>query len=107
MDTKPSSIAFDAEGNAVLIDISGIGGITHALRAPEIRDEISPLDMPFEVCLANDTWAHGKLPSAIASHSRNNPFVETLHSIADGLMRDDVQVRMCLSEAILRLKLRG
>lgn len=104
MNIKPSSIMLDAERNVVLIDISGIGGVTHAWRAPEIRDEISPLYLPFEVPLANDTWAYGKLLSVIVSHSRDNTFAETSHSIADGLVRDDIQVRMSLSEEILRLK---
>lgn len=48
MDVKPSNVVLDGNGNTVLIDISGIGGITHAWRAPEIRDEISPLDLPFQ-----------------------------------------------------------
>ncbi|KAE8327153.1 hypothetical protein BDV39DRAFT_175904 [Aspergillus sergii] len=33
MDIKPSNVVRDAEGNSILIDISGIGGITHAWRA--------------------------------------------------------------------------
>lgn len=49
MDIKSSNIVLDGKGNAILIDISGIGGTTHEWRAPEIRDEISPLDLPFEV----------------------------------------------------------
>jgi serine/threonine protein kinase len=36
MDIKPSNGVLDIYGNAVLIDISGIGGITHEWRAPEI-----------------------------------------------------------------------
>lgn len=29
MDLKPSNIGLDDDGNAVIIDISGIGGITY------------------------------------------------------------------------------
>ncbi|KAJ5279648.1 hypothetical protein N7478_005020 [Penicillium angulare] len=48
MDLKPSNIFLDKDGNAVLIGISGIGGITHKWQAPEIRDEISPLIFHFK-----------------------------------------------------------
>ena len=55
MDIKPANVVLDADGNAVLIDISGIGGITHGWRAPEIRDKILPSELPYEVRRSNDT----------------------------------------------------
>lgn len=47
MDLKLSNVVLDNDGNTVLIDISGIGGVTYEWLAPEIRDEISPFDLPF------------------------------------------------------------
>lgn len=38
MDLTPSNVVVDGDGNAILIDVSGIGGITHEWVAPEIRD---------------------------------------------------------------------
>jgi hypothetical protein len=73
MDIKPSNVVLDADGNAVLINISGIGGITHGWRALETRDEISPFHLLFEVRLLNNIWAYKTLPSEIASHTGDSP----------------------------------
>ncbi|EGE07181.1 serine/threonine protein kinase [Trichophyton equinum CBS 127.97] len=104
MDIKSSNILLDGKGNAILIDISGIGGTTHEWRAPEIRDEISPLDLPFEVRRLNDVWAYGKLLSEIASHAGSSPHATILEQVARCLMRDDTMTRIGLSEAMSRLE---
>ena len=57
MDNKPANVVLDAQGNVVLIDISGAGGITYSWRAPEISHERSPFDLPFEARLLHDVWA--------------------------------------------------
>lgn len=105
MDIKPSNIVLDNEGNAVLIDISGIGGVTHEWRAPEIRDEISPFDLPFQTRRMNDIWAYGKLLTEIASNAGNSPFAGTLRLVADHLTEENVHNRWTLSEGISRLKI--
>ncbi|PLB47591.1 hypothetical protein P170DRAFT_447531 [Aspergillus steynii IBT 23096] len=90
-------------GNAVLIDISGIGGITHEWCAPEIRNEISPFDLPFEQRWLNDVWAYGKLLSAIASQAGDGSYAKALSQVADCLM-SDFETRMSLLSAISRLE---
>lgn len=70
MDLKLSNIVLDKDGIAVLNDISGVGGITHGWLAPEIRDEISPFDLPFQTRRPNDIWAYGKVLKEIASRRR-------------------------------------
>ncbi|KAG0156256.1 hypothetical protein PDIDSM_3433 [Penicillium digitatum] len=105
MDIKPSNIVLDDDGNAVLIDISGIGGVTYEWRAPEIRDEISPFDLPFEERRLNDIWAYGKLLAEIASIARGSPFAGTLRLVADHLTEENVHHRWTLSEGISRLKI--
>ncbi|GIK01719.1 hypothetical protein Aspvir_005757 [Aspergillus viridinutans] len=107
MDIKPSNVVIDGNGNAVLIDISGVGGITHEWRAPEIRDDISPGSLSFEVRQLNDTWAYGKLLSEIISHGGASPFSETLDRVVACLTREDTLARMTLPEAISRLKASG
>ncbi|KAI3055358.1 hypothetical protein CBS147353_11338 [Aspergillus niger] len=107
MDIKPSNVVIDENRNAVLIDISGVGGITHEWRAPEIRDEISPGNLSFEMRRLNDTWAYGKLLSEIVSHGGSSPFSETLDQVVACLTREDTVARMTLSEAISRLRTSG
>ncbi|KAJ5269956.1 hypothetical protein N7497_009292 [Penicillium chrysogenum] len=101
MDIKPSNVVIDDSGNAVLIDISGIGGVTHEWRAPEIRDEISPIELPFETRRLNDIWAYGKLLAEIASNAGDSPFAGTLKWAA-GHFTEDVHNRWTLSEGISR-----
>lgn len=103
MDLKPSNVVLDNEGNAVLIDISGIGGVTHKWRAPEIQDEISPFDLPFQTRRWNDTWAYGTLLKELASQVEDDSFGVTLKVVADHLTKD-IQNRWTLSEAISQLK---
>ncbi|KAG2418663.1 hypothetical protein HFD88_001764 [Aspergillus terreus] len=104
MDIKPSNVVIDAGGNAVVIDISGIGGITYEWRAPEIRDEISPCSLPFELRQSNDVWACGKLLSEMASYAEDSSMSITLNELADGLTRENAQDRMTLLEAVSSLE---
>lgn len=55
-----------------MIDFSGIGGITHAWRAPEIREETSTLELSFKARRLNDAGTYGKLLSELASQIREN-----------------------------------
>ncbi|KAE8346228.1 hypothetical protein BDV24DRAFT_158469 [Aspergillus arachidicola] len=104
MDLKPSNVVLDAEGNAIVIDISGIVGMTHAWRAPGVRDETSPLELPFQARRLNGVWVYGKLLSEPAFQIGENYSVWPLEWIADGLMREDPETRMSLSGAVWRLK---
>ncbi|KAJ5971891.1 protein kinase domain-containing protein [Penicillium vulpinum] len=105
MDIKPSNIVLDDDSNAVLIDISGIGGVTYEWCAPEIRDEISPFDLPFQTRRLNDISAYGKLLTEIASNAGNSPFAGTLRLVGDHLSEENVHNRWTLSEGISRLKI--
>lgn len=103
LDIKPSNIVVDAEGNAVLIDLSGIG-VTYEWRAPETRDISSPEELPFENRRLYDTWGYGKLLSEIVEQAVNSPYSEAVKSIAARLMEDDPHKRMSLTEAVSRLE---
>jgi serine/threonine protein kinase len=103
MDLKPSNIVIDSEENAVIIDISGIGGITREWCSPELQDEASPFDLSFEQRRLNDIWAYGKLLSEIALHARDDPFTNSLEQVAERLMKDSSRSRMSLPWAISRL----
>ncbi|GIK07169.1 hypothetical protein Aspvir_002825 [Aspergillus viridinutans] len=107
MDIKPSNVVLDSDGNAILIDISGIGGVTYRWCAPEIRDEISPTALPFEARRLNDLWACGQLLSEIVSRAEHSPITKMLRQIADCLTKENTQSRMTLLEAISQLEAAG
>lgn len=104
MDIKPSNIVLDKDDNAILIDISGIGGMTYEWRAPEIRDEIDTFGLSFKDRRLNDIWAYGMLLKRIAEPvEEEDSFVEILEVVAEYLTRD-VQSRRTLFDAISLLE---
>ncbi|KAJ5930556.1 hypothetical protein N7466_006049 [Penicillium verhagenii] len=104
MDLKTANIVLGECGNAIIIDISGIGGTTHGWQAPETAYELSPLGLPFEARRLNDFWAFGKVVQAIASSIEDCPFKRTLDRVSGHLM-DDVATRWSLSEALPQLSI--
>lgn len=103
IDIKPANVVLDAQGNALLLDISGIGGITYSWLAPEIRHEEPSFDLPFEARVLHSTWAYGKLLLEIAAFGGNFTFTETLLCVAGHLMEENTCSRMSLSEAVSQL----
>jgi Protein kinase domain len=107
LDIKPANVVLDADGNAVLIDISGIGGNTHGWCAPEIRDEISPSELPFDVRRLSDTWAYGKLLLEVITHAEDSSTARSLKWVADCLIIENMDTRMTIYEAISKLEQAG
>ena len=69
MDLKPSNIVINIDGQALLIDISGVGGLTPEWTAPEVRDKEFSNISQSERALS-DIWAYGRIMFALAQ-SRN------------------------------------
>ncbi|KAL1959743.1 hypothetical protein VTO42DRAFT_1329 [Malbranchea cinnamomea] len=101
MDIKPSNIVLDREGNAILIDVGGMG-ITRSWLAPEMELKEWPIDTPSQMRLPNEVWAYGKLLLGIATRLDGNPFSSSLRQVAKDLMQKDPASRISLSEATLQ-----
>ncbi|EAS27457.2 serine/threonine protein kinase [Coccidioides immitis RS] len=86
MDLKPSNVVISADGNAVLIDISGIGGTTREWLAPEMHDVTDPLSESLKARIQNDIWAFGQMLSAMAKNSCNSEEEKLLRRVAVGAM---------------------
>ncbi|KAF2191720.1 kinase-like protein [Zopfia rhizophila CBS 207.26] len=105
MDLKPSNVVISAEANAVLIDISGIGGITQEWLAPEMHHVSDPLSESMESRIRNDIWALGKLLSEMATVLCNNIEKKHLGRIALGATAEDPSSRTSIHDIISTLLL--
>ncbi|KAI0405751.1 kinase-like domain-containing protein [Xylaria palmicola] len=92
MDLKPSNVVINAEWGAVLIDISGIGGVTTEWLSPNLRNEFDPLSQSLETRKQNDIWALGRILFTIAKVSKSAD-KQLLESVAWAAM----QVPACIS----------
>ncbi|PGG95927.1 serine/threonine protein kinase [Polytolypa hystricis UAMH7299] len=103
MDLKPSNVVISTEGNALLIDISGIGGITREWLAPEMHDILDPLSESLESRKQNDIWALGNMLSTMAKRSHINVEKQRLEHVAAGATAADPSLRYSLYQIISTL----
>lgn len=103
MDLKPSNVVISAEGNAVLTDISGIGGVTREWLAPEMRLVSDPLSESMDSRIRNDVWALGKLLLEMANASRDRIEKQQLNCIALGATAEDSSSRSSLHNIVSAL----
>lgn len=99
MDVKPSNIVFDADGNAKLIDISGIGGVTYDWLAPELRSE-DERAFTFKAQKLNDIWAYGKTLQKIAERMNRIENVEWLIEVATKIVNSTPESRIGLPDVL-------
>lgn len=109
LDLKPSNIVFDANKNAVLIDISGTGGYEWEWLSPEMQKTIqqdaasAPATMPLDKRIATDCWAYGKLLSTMAKKLGTSGLGKKLQSVGNELTKVDPKARISLSDALERI----
>ena len=80
MDLKPSNIVINTNGDAVIIDISGIA-VTNGWLAPEMHEVDDPISLPWEARRRSDIWAYGTLLSLIAPLESNENQARLLHEV--------------------------
>lgn len=113
LDMKPSNIVLDSNKNAILIDISGTGGYSWEWLSPEMETlikqihEATPANRPFQVRVATDCWAYGKILSAIAAKTDTGHIGELMRSVADGLTNVNPESRVSLRNALVQLNEKG
>ncbi|KAL9609947.1 MAG: hypothetical protein Q9167_005320 [Letrouitia subvulpina] len=103
MDLKPSNVVVDIYCNAVLIDISRVGGITPEWTAPEIRDK-QFLDVPYRQRTQNDVWAFGRIMCVLAQSRGWADEAGFLREVVTETTKDDPEMRIGLVDAISLLR---
>lgn len=61
MDLKPKNVVMSKEWNAIIIDVSGIGGTTDEWLLPELFESLDRCSESWELRVQSDTWALGKI----------------------------------------------
>ena len=82
MDLKPTNIVISEHLNAILIDVSGIGGVTRKWLSPEMKILPKPISQDMESRKQNDIYALGKILSAMADISCNKMEAQILKEVA-------------------------
>jgi hypothetical protein len=100
MDLKPSNILINSESNALLSDVSGVGGVTRDYLAPEMLDTQDPLAESKETRVCNDIWALGKIFMEMGDASSNDIEKQRLKTVAQYATADDPTLRPTLHEII-------
>jgi serine/threonine protein kinase len=99
MDLKPENIVLSRNMHAILIDISGSGGISRKWLSPEMRSLPEPLSQNIEARKQNDIWALGQVLSAMA-HATYDAMGHEVLSKVSSLATADIPPRIPLRNAI-------
>lgn len=103
MDLKPSNIMININGDAVIIDISGIA-FTNGCLAPEMHEMDDPISLPWEARRCNDIWAYGKLLSMIAQLESDEEQARLLNDVIEETTKIEPSERVELCHIIAKLE---
>lgn len=99
MDLKPANIVMSKDWHAVLIDISEIGGFTREWLLPELFEASDESFKEWDIQVRSDTWALGKILSAIAEALLRGNDNERLFTGIEGDI-EETEGRVALSTVI-------
>ncbi|CZT12741.1 uncharacterized protein RAG0_16450 [Rhynchosporium agropyri] len=89
MDLKPENVVLNKDNDAVLIDVSGIGGTTRKWLSPEMRLISEPWSQGIEARKQNDIWALGQIFSVVSQVTYSAVEQEVLREISLLASADD------------------
>ncbi|KAL2168360.1 hypothetical protein VTG60DRAFT_7338 [Thermothelomyces hinnuleus] len=93
MDLKPANVVITANFDAVLIDVSGIGGVTREWLSPEMRGNENPFSKSIEERKQNDIWALGRIMIAMAdAQACSDDEQQMLRSVAQAATRSPPRI---------------
>lgn len=100
MDLKPTNIVLSSIAmEAILIDVSGVGGTSRDWLSPEMRTLSEPLSEDFNSRIQNDIWALGKIVSAMAN-TASDKTVQRLLARLSQLATTELPPRIPLQDAL-------
>ncbi|XPS75421.1 hypothetical protein M3J09_007508 [Ascochyta lentis] len=102
LDLKPSNIVIDTQGNARLIDISGLA-TSYDWLAPDMQTQLDPSISPWDLRVLNDVWAFGKVVSEFLT-TCSGKILDCLHEVVRMTMKDDPSERATLCDVIVKLE---
>jgi hypothetical protein len=82
MDLNPKNVVISEGLNAILIDVSGIGGVTRKWLSPEMKILPEPLFQDMESRIQNDIGALGIILLAMSDVSCNKLEAQVLREVA-------------------------
>jgi serine/threonine protein kinase len=103
MDLKPSNIVIGINNDAVIVDISGTAATKDWL-APEMREALDPISLPWEARRRNDIWAYGTLLLTMVQLERDNEKVRLLHEVIEETRKEEPGERLELCHVIRKLQ---
>jgi serine/threonine protein kinase len=103
MDLKPSNIVISINGDAVIIDISGIA-VTKDWLAPEMREVHDPISLPWEARCRNDIWAYGTLLSMMVQLESDEEKARLLHEVIEETRKEEPNERVELCHVIRKFE---
>lgn len=102
MDLKPSNVVISSELDAVLIDISGIGGVTRQWLCPEmLESKRDPFSWTLAARQENDVWALGQILRVMADVCVDEEQKHLLKGVALGATRPSPRMLLCEVTAAL------